>query len=380
MESKENKIEEAFMKRAIELAKRGQGWTNPNPLVGAVIVKDNTIISEGYHKKFGEKHAECDAICNAQKNNIDLKGATLFVTLEPCCHTGKQPPCTDAIIDSGISRVVIGSFDPNPLVFGGGIKKLRENGILVETDFLKDECDALNPIFFHFITKKTPFVILKYAMTADGLTATSSGESKWITGEKARAHVHQTRANVMAVMTGIGTAIKDDPLLNARFCNKNVRQPVRIVPDSHVRLPPTSHLAKTAKEIPVILFCANELSSSEERRKNALASLGVEIISVSSQAERLSLDEILKTLGERGIDSVLVESGGTLTASFLFPKILANEIHAYVSPKIFGTVSPVSFTPVRGIGTEKIDSCVQLSEPKIEIFGSDVLLRYAVLK
>ena len=210
-------ISEQFMLRAIELAQKGKGFTNPNPLVGAVIVKDGQVIAEGYHHKYGELHAERDALKNARENGVDVTGAELYVTLEPCCHTGKQPPCTQAVIDSKISHVIIGSRDPNPLVDGKGVKQLQDAGIKVTQDFLKAECDAINPVFFHFIKNKMPYVIIKYAMTADGQTATSKAESRWITGHQARQNVHLTRAESMAVMTGIGTAKKDNPMLNVRL-------------------------------------------------------------------------------------------------------------------------------------------------------------------
>lgn len=270
----EQSAQKIFMERAIEAAKKGEGFVHPNPLVGAVIVKDGKIIAEGYHHNYGNLHAERDAIKNAKEKNIDLKGAELYVTLEPCCHFGKQPPCTHAITEEKFSRVIIGSRDPNPLVNGKGVSFLRENGIEVVQDFMKKECDELNEIFFHYVQNKTPYVIVKYAVTADGLTATSAGESKWITNEKARLNVHKTRSNVMAVASGIGTVLKDDPMLNCRL-EGNHHQPVRIVLDTNLSLPVNSKLAESASEIPVMVFCS---PFADKSKKEQLEKLSVEVL------------------------------------------------------------------------------------------------------
>ena len=202
-----------YMKRAIELAKKGEGWTNPNPMVGAVIVKDGRIIGEGYHARCGELHAERNAIASLTES---AEGATLYVTLEPCCHYGKTPPCTEAILEQKIKKVVIGSRDPNPKVAGKGAKILRDAGVAVVEDFMRDKCDELNPIFFHYITTKTPYVVMKYAMTLDGKIATKTGASKWITQEAARREVQYMRHRYMGIMVGIGTVLADDPMLNVR--------------------------------------------------------------------------------------------------------------------------------------------------------------------
>ena len=241
-----------YMERAIELAKKGAGWTSPNPLVGAVIVKEDRVIGEGYHKRYGGLHAEREAFSSLKES---AKGATIYVTLEPCCHHGHQPPCTDAIIEHGISRVVIGSRDPNPLVSGKGAAILKEKGIEVVEDFMRKECDKLNPIFFHFIKTRLPFVTTKYAMTLDGKIATKTGASKWITSEKAREHVHKLRGRYSAIMAGIGTVLADDPMLNCRL--EGAHQPVRIIVDSSLRLPLDSQIVKTANEYRTIVAHAN---------------------------------------------------------------------------------------------------------------------------
>ncbi|MBQ9622147.1 MAG: bifunctional diaminohydroxyphosphoribosylaminopyrimidine deaminase/5-amino-6-(5-phosphoribosylamino)uracil reductase RibD, partial [Treponema sp.] len=248
------------MLRAIELAWLGEGRTNPNPLVGAVIVKNGRIIGEGWHRVYGDLHAEREALKNCADRGENPMGADIFVTLEPCCHFGKQPPCTQALLEAGISRVFVGSRDPNPLVHGKGNAFLRENGIEVTEDFLKAECDKLNPVFFHYIQTKTPFVALKFAMTLDGKIATKTGESKWISNEKSREYAHKLRNRYSGIMAGIGTVLKDDPTLNCRLTDENGnltgRNPVRIICDSNLRLPLESRIVKTAGEIQTIAACA----------------------------------------------------------------------------------------------------------------------------
>lgn len=209
-----------YMKRAIELAKKGIGYTNPNPIVGCVVVKNDEIISEGYHEKIGGFHAERNALTNCKE---DTTGAELYVTLEPCCHYGKTPPCTEIIIEKNIKKVYVGSMDPNKLVAGKGVKILEENGIEVECGVLKDECDKLNEVFFHYITNKTPYVVMKYAMTMDGKIACENGDSKWVTGEKARETVQNMRKKYMGIMVGINTVLEDNPMLNCRIEKMSTR-------------------------------------------------------------------------------------------------------------------------------------------------------------
>ncbi|MBB5218791.1 diaminohydroxyphosphoribosylaminopyrimidine deaminase/5-amino-6-(5-phosphoribosylamino)uracil reductase [Treponema rectale] len=376
-----NYSEKDFMRRAIKLALQGEGFVHPNPMVGAVIVRDNKILAEGYHHNYGNLHAERDALKNAAEQNISVEGAELFVTLEPCCHHGKQPPCTQAIIDAKIKKVYIGSRDPNPLVNGKGVQILKDAGIEVIQDFLKEECDSINKIFFHYIKYKTPYVILKYAMTLDGQTATYTKDSKWISGNSSRTNVHKTRANVSAVLTGIQTALADNPMLNCRLEDgKKHFNPVRIVLDSSVQLKKDSALVRTAKEIPVIDVCAENLSSEESERMTELKNLGVEFIQIESCEGKIDLEKLLVLLGERGIDSILVESGGFLNASFLFQKKnpLVNEIHVYLAPKFFGNDGTSIFNPVRGLGVELAKDALTLKKPEIEFFDDDILLKYEV--
>ena len=245
--------DEQYMRRAIELAKRGSGHVNPNPLVGAVIVRDGEILGEGWHEEYGELHAERNAIAHARAAGHRLEGSTIYVTLEPCCHYGKTPPCTEAIIEEGITTVVVGSDDSNPLVAGRGFRILREHGITVIPHFLKEECDAVNEVFFHYISTGRPYVAMKYAMTLDGKIACRTGDSRWVTGEEARNHVHRLRNHFKGIMAGIGTVLADDPMLNCRM--KGGRDPVRIICDSHLRIPLESRLVQTAREQPVIVAC-----------------------------------------------------------------------------------------------------------------------------
>ena len=358
--------ESEYMRRAIALAKNGEGRTNPNPLVGAVLVKNNEIIGEGFHQKYGGLHAEREALKNCEENGNSAEGATLYVTLEPCCHFGKQPPCTQAIVKSGIRRVVVGSRDPNPLVHGKGNSFLREQGIEVTEDFLKDECDALNPIFFHYISTRTPYVALKYAMTADGKTASKTGKSKWITGEKSRLFVHQLRNRYSCILAGIGTVLSDNPLLTSRI--PGGRNPVRIICDSKLRIPLDCNIVQTAKEIPTIIACCNE-----NEKKSALEKSGCEILCLPGK-NGVDLKKLTETLGERSLDSILIEGGSEIHYSALEAGIVQH-IYAFTAPKIFGGKAK---TPVEGEGIELPENCFQLELERIEKIGDDILAEYNV--
>ena len=365
------------MLRAIELAKGGAGHVDPNPLVGAVIVKNGKIIGEGYHARYGDLHAERNAIKNLTES---AEGSTIYVTLEPCCHHGKQPPCTEAILENKISRVVIGSRDPNPLVSGKGAAILRGAGVTVEEDFMRDECDALNPVFFHYITTKTPYVVMKYAMTADGKIATRTGASKWITGEEARAHVQEMRFTYTGIMAGIGTVLADDPMLNVRIPGK--RSPVRVICDSRLRIPVQCNIIKTAKEYRTLIACAfseEELqNSSELAAKTAwLKDSGAKILCVPGKDNKTDLKKLMQILGETGINSLLLEGGGTLNYSALQSGIV-NEICAFIAPKLFGGSDAPS--PVSGRGIELPSEAFGLKLKDIRRYKEDILLRYGVEK
>ena len=374
---------EKYMRHAINLAKTAAGHTNPNPMVGAVIVKDGRIIGLGCHERYGELHAERKAL---QQLTEPADGAEMYVTLEPCCHYGKQPPCTEAVIKSGIKRVIIGSADPNPKVAGKGVRQLRAAGIEVIEDFMREECDSINPVFFHYITRNIPYVALKYAMTADGRIATDAGKSMWITGEEARAHVHTLRNYYSGILAGIGTVLADDPLLTCRM--PGGRNPVRIILDSDLRIPMESRLVQTAKETPLIVIRRKKEQPASQKtgavpvdperaemlveRQALLEAAGVTVLAVGEDAYGLRIPEVLQELGKRKIDGILVEGGSHVNASFVRAGAVQH-IYAYVGAKIFGGSQ---YPPVRDAGIRQVEDALELTNPKVRIFGSDVLLEY----
>lgn len=351
-----------YMLRAISLAKKGEGWTNPNPMVGAVIVKDGRIIGEGYHKKYGELHAERNAFASLKES---AKGATMYVTMEPCCHYGKTPPCTQAIIEHKIGKVVIGSKDPNPKVSGKGVQILKEAGISVVEDFLREECDKLNSIFFHYIKTKTPYVVMKYAMTLDGKIATKTGESKWVTGKEAREEVQHMRHRYMGIMVGIGTVLADDPMLNVRA--KDKKSPVRIICDSKLKIKEDSQIVKTAFNQRTIVVYADSQNIQEKLER--LHSLGVETLYCPDESNQIDLKKLMIYLGNEGIDSIILEGGGTLNESAVRAGIV-KEVQAFIAPKLFGGVN--SKTPIEGIGVNLPSEAVKLKYTGICQIGEDI--------
>lgn len=377
------------MALALSLAKRGAGWVNPNPMVGCVIVKDDVVIGIGYHKRFGGAHAEREALSDAARSGNDVSGSTVYVTLEPCSHTGKTPPCCDALIEAGVSRVVIGSSDPNPLVAGDGIARLIDAGIEVDTGVLEEECDALNAAFFHFITTRSPYVIAKFASTLDGKMATREGLSRWITGPMAREHVHGDRAACAAIMVGVGTVIADDPRLSARPSRQDldaidiagypsdscvldphpgVHQPTRVIVDTHLRTPLGSNVVSSATEQPTLIATC----VSDEERHLAYKERGCEIIILpKDDQERVDLVALFDALGSMGIDSVYVEGGPTLLGA-LFDLWITNRVDAYIAPKLFGGASAPS--PIKGKGVSSPDLAFCLKAPSIQVLGDDILV------
>jgi diaminohydroxyphosphoribosylaminopyrimidine deaminase/5-amino-6-(5-phosphoribosylamino)uracil reductase len=359
---------EEYMRLALELAKKGKGRTNPNPMVGAVVVKDGSIIGQGYHEQYGQPHAERNALQHCEK---DPAGGEMYVTLEPCHHYGKTPPCTEIILQKGIKKVYVGSLDPNPLVSGKGLEFLKSHGITVETGMLKEECDAINEVFFHYISTGIPYVVMKYAMTADGKIATVTGESRWITGEQARHKVHETRRECMAIMVGIGTVLADNPMLNCRI--PQGKNPIRIICDSHLRIPLDSDIVKTAREIPTIVATAWENS----QKQKALQSLGVEVLQIPNPSGKVDLSALMVELGKRNIDSLLLEGGGELNFAALQAGIV-QELQVYVAPKIFGGAG--AKFPVAGEGIADIQQAFLLQLKEVTPIGEDVFLRYHVAK
>lgn len=359
--------DEAYMKLALECAEKGRGWVNPNPMVGAVIVKNDRVIGMGYHQQYGELHAERNALASCTESP---QGATLYVTLEPCCHYGKTPPCTKAILNSGIRRVVVGAADPNPLVAGKGILSLRRHGVEVTESVLREACTALNEVFFHFIRTRTPYVVMKYAMTMDGKIAARSGRSKWITGEAARGRVQEDRHRYSGIMAGVGTILADDPLLTCRLPDS--RNPVRIVCDSRLRTPLNARVVRTAGEVPTILATC----SPDEARMRPYREAGCEVLALPSKDGHTDLRELMAALGKKEIDSVLLEGGGALNWSALQSGIV-RKVQAYVAPRLFGGADAKS--PVEGIGVEIPERAFRLAPPRVTRLEDDILLESEVL-
>jgi len=355
-----------YMERAILLAKKGKLTCRPNPMVGAVIVKDNAIIGEGYHKVCGGPHAERNAIADMKARGFDAHGATLYVTLEPCCHHGRTAPCTEAIIEEGFAKVVIGSRDPNPLVSGKGVQILRDAGIEVIQDYKKDLCDELNPVFFHYITTKTPYVRLKYAMTLDGKVATKTGASKWISGKKSLDLVHKMRSENYAIMVGLNTVLEDDPLLTSR--TRAGRNPIRIICDSHLSIPTSSRIVRTSSFIKTIIATTED--ELETEKADLLREEGIDLIGAGNSG-RVDLKILMKKLGEMEIDSLLLEGGPTLAESAIRDGIV-NEIYTFVAPKIFGGNEAKS--PVGGIGVEIPDQAYMFEFKSVRTIGDDILI------
>ena len=348
-----------FMRMAVELAR--QGRPSPNPYVGAVIVQEGRVIGQGWHVRCGELHAERHALANCIESPA---GATLYVTLEPCCHRGRQPPCTSAILEAGIQRVVVGSPAPNPLVAGKGIEILRENGIEVQENVLRAECDALNPVFFHYIRTKRPYVVMKYAMTLDGKIATYTGASQWITGEAARQRVHQDRDRYTAIMVGVGTVLADDPLLTCRI--EGGHNPIRIVCDSHLRTPLDSQIVRTAREVRTILAVCEALPE----KTAAYEATGCEVWTLPAKDGHVDLPALMDRLGQAEIDSVFLEGGGTLNWSMLEAG-LVRRVQAYIAPKLFGGTAK---TPIQGQGVARPGQAFCLTGIQWTQIGEDILM------
>lgn len=354
-----------YMERALELAKKGAGYTNPNPLVGAVIVKDGKVIGEGYHEKYGSNHAEINAFNNATE---DVEGATMYVTLEPCSHFGKTPPCANAIVEKGIKKVVIALEDPNPEVAGNGIKILKDNGIEVVTGVLEEESKKLNEIFLKYITTKLPFCILKSAMTLDGKIATNSGDSKWITNEESRKYVHLLRHRVSAIMVGIGTILQDNPYLNTRLEDGKGSDPIRVIVDSNARIPLESNVLNINSESKTII-ATTELAP-KSKIKN-LQDMGAEVIITPLLNNQVDLNYLMKALGERKVDSVLLEGGSQLNYSAIEAGIV-DKVNFFIAPKIIG--GKEAKTPVEGKGRNYMKDAIILNKIQVHKFHDDVMI------
>ena len=384
------------MSLVLRIANRGEGKVDPNPLVGAVIVKNGKIIGKGYHQYFGGPHAEINAI-NSVRNPAQLKGATLYINLEPCVHFGKTPPCTPAIIQSGIKKVVIASQDPNPLVSGKGIRMLRHAGIKVELlkDTIAKEAEQMNAPFFKYHKTGLPYVIAKWAMTADGKLATVTGDSKWISSEQSRALVQKIRSRVNGILVGINTVLKDNPMLipHSALRTPHSVSPARIIVDSKARTPLNSQIAQTAKPIPTYIAVS---TSAPHKKLQSLMKKGCMIIKTAVR-NRVDLKNLLKQLAGLNISKILVEGGGMILGS-LFAAGLVDEVYIFIAPKIIGgslsgseLLPPIvgrnslhfnsrtiggsgAVTPVAGPGIKLMRNAINLKGVTVKRIGPDMLI------
>jgi len=357
---------EKWMRLALSLAKRGEGKVSPNPMVGAVLVKDGKLIAKGYHRYFGGPHAEIEALRKAKDK---AKGATLYVTLEPCSHYGKTPPCTLAIIKAGVSKVIAATIDPNPLNSGRGIKILREKGIETEVGICEEKAKKLNESFFKFIREKIPFVTVKVGASLDGKIATFTGESKWITTEKSREVAHNLRNKFDAILVGINTVIKDDP----KLLPPSQRKFLRVILDSRLRVPLSSKVLKDQKKAPTLIFTTPKANLKKMR---ILKNEGIKI-NVVERGGKVPLKKVLSYLGEFGIMSLLVEGGGEVIGSF-FEENLVDKIYLFISPRIIGGKNSLSW--VGGKGIDSLDKSPKLKISSLKRIDEDIFVEGYILK
>ncbi len=360
-----------FMKQAIRLAARGRGTTSPNPMVGALVVAKGKVVGSGYHKQAGGPHAEIFALQHAKTHS---RHATLYLTLEPCCHTEKRtPPCVPAIIESGVRRVVVAMRDPNPQVAGRGIQQLKRAGLAVEVGCCQQEAAKLNEVYVHWVKTGRPFVILKSAMTLDGKIATAKGESKWITGPQARAHVHQLRSRMDAIAVGVNTVLHDDPQLTARVPGQKIhatvaRQPVRLIFDSRLRIPLTARVLKNIDVSPTAIATTN---LANPKKVEQLRSQWVEVLVLPQKRKQVSIRRCLEELGNMGITSLLVEGGSELNANFL-REGLVNQVYLYMAPILLGGHNAKGL--IGGLSPKRLAEKVSVLNLHIQPLGDDRLI------
>jgi diaminohydroxyphosphoribosylaminopyrimidine deaminase / 5-amino-6-(5-phosphoribosylamino)uracil reductase len=367
-----NQLDDSLMRVALRLARHGQGHVEPNPMVGAVICHNGKVVGKGFHRRFGGPHAEIFALKQAGRKT---RGATLYVTLEPCCYTGKTGPCTEAIIAAGIRRVVAAAMDPNPLVAGKGFKRLRMAGIKVEVGLYQDAADKLNRPFNKWITTGRPWVFAKWAQTIDGCVADPRGGSQWISSPQSRQLVHRLRSRMDAIVVGIQTVLCDDPALTARPKKKsNIKRiPLRVVLDSAARLPPESVLVKTASHTPVLLVHKTNPAPRVRRRISALNAAGVQMLPVPvGKSGRLDWRVLFKELARRGCSNVLVEGGPTVLGTLLAGGFI-DEAWVFIAPKIAGDAS--ARHAVEGIKLPSIKQAIALKIETVQLCGPDVLIQ-----
>lgn len=352
-----------YMSLALDLAKSARGKTNPNPLVGAVIVKDGCIVGTGLHRKAGEPHAEVHAFNMAGEHSV---GATLYVTLEPCSHYGKTPPCAELVKNSGVKRVVVAMKDPNPQVAGRGIRLLEENGIEVEVGVMEQEAMKLNERFIHNMIEERPFIISKFAMTLDGKIATYTGHSKWITGDAARNHVHTTRDEVDAILVGANTVKADNPMLTTRLNSRTGKNPIRLIIDRQLSTPLDANVCHVEDARTILIT-----STLNETLTQPYIAQNVECIYVAEQNGKLDLLQAMQQLYKMGITDILVEGGASIHAAFLRAGLI-DKVHAYIAPKLLGGKGSLStFT---GTDVETIDEALQLSFDEVQKLGEDLFV------
>ena len=356
------KTDEEYMRLALDLAASAKGNTNPNPVVGAVIVKNGVIVGTGLHRKAGEPHAEVHAFNMAQQH---AEGSALYVTLEPCSHYGKTPPCANLVKESKVSRVVVATRDPNPEVAGRGIQLLRDAGIQVDVGILEKEAQKLNERFIHNMLTKRPFVISKFAMTLDGKLATYNGHSKWITGEVSRKDVHTLRNEVDGILVGVGTVIADNPALTTRLTELDGKNPTRIILDSSLRTPLDAQVLQT-EEAKTIIVTSKEVDSN---RVKEYESKGAKVLFVSKRNSGLDLEEVLSELYQQGLTDILVEGGGAINSAFLNAGLI-DKYYIYIAPKVLG--GKESITPFTGENPESMDAAKQLYFDEFQKFGEDL--------
>ncbi|MFW6284725.1 MAG: bifunctional diaminohydroxyphosphoribosylaminopyrimidine deaminase/5-amino-6-(5-phosphoribosylamino)uracil reductase RibD [Desulfosalsimonas sp.] len=353
------------MKTALELAEKGAGCTSPNPMVGAVIVHDGQIIGRGWHEKAGGPHAEVNAIADAGNR---ARGATMYVTLEPCNHQGRTPPCTKAILEAGISRVVCAMADPNPEVAGGGARFLADRGIDVTTGICETQARRLNEFFIHYIQTRRPFVVLKSAATLDGKIATRTGDSKWVTGPAARARVHQMRNCCDAILVGVNTVTADDPSLTTRLENTTGRDAVRVILDTRLSMPGTAKMLSQKSSAPTVIAASE---NADPQKAAGLEKAGARILSLPEKNDRVDLEALMEKLGQMNITSLLVEGGGRVAASFLQNR-LVDKICFFYAPKILGGDG---MGICSGPGPQMMSSAICITDMEIEQIGDDILIQ-----
>jgi len=359
----QRKVDEQYMQQALDLARQGRGRTSPNPVVGAVIVKDQVVVGRGWHQKAGTAHAEIHALVEAGRA---AENATIYVTLEPCCHQGRTGPCTEAILAAGIRRVVVAMVDPNPLVAGCGIGVLRERGLVVDTGILADEAAQLNAPFIKWISCSLPFVTMKNGISLDGKIATQAGESRWITGPESRMEVHRMRGVSDAIITGIGTVLADDPELTTRL-PEGGKSPVRVVLDRMARTPVGAKILNTEAAPTIIAVSA----AAPPNRRDALAASGAEVLIVPEIEGKLDLAFLLRTLGQRCLTNVMVEAGGSLNSSFLFGNYV-DKVVLFIAPKIIGGSGAPG--PYGGDGCGLLSDAVELEDLIVRQLGADLMV------